>query len=756
MATTNLGRVAIVAQGEYNPTTQYEKLDIVRYVGASYLVLRAVKGVVPTDGADYSLLAGRGESAYEVAVDNGYVGTEQDWLAYIRADGSIQALQQFMTNDASTEVAVPAYGNIPSLQGYISTMFESGGLPATPFATKALMEASALVDGDYAQVTDDTTNNGLYVKTAGSWIKSTYDPVKQSKEYVDNLATVNYKVVSEPTDLDTVLKAGIYLTSTGAYATPELNYPPTGASTGFLEVVETYGTSAIYQKYRTATGRLFTRFFNAYSWSQWKEIGKEVTKDSLAPLLTDYAQVATSLSVRGSITEDDNLNDFKKMGVWHANITFANWRDLNYPARAAGILQVFSSTYTSQVYQLFITANNIYVRYMDSVNPWTAWKPFADGGVYKVHATIATQDLNDLKELGVYLKNSGTTGTPELNYPTKDIGVLKVYAGSAVTSLIIQEYVSRYGSVYIRYFNNVSWSDWVANNPSIASTGGSDSIAFRKAAKGLDFYNKSVNGDNSIQIGLTRSTNEDVQRDVWGITYCQEVDAAGSIVKPITSGGVWETAIAAADNISDHSGGGHGDEILQSAYFMVDGVYYPQDFVGEGAAKEIKFYQKSTLYIEAKTDILCYKEIVWTFDSKGLNLKQKLTFPRAIVLNTSWIAMLPVLRKTNQDNTGDRVTDIEIRSQDGIAIDVSEPTFARRNLDIGDGDSISLSSAESGIGAELIINTIKASDNPQAFVQNTDPYNKIYVQGAPIVGTYTTSIDEEWYIDADFKVTTKN
>lgn len=57
----------------------------------------------------------------------------------------------------------------------ITDLFENGGLPATPFATLALMEASALVDGDYAMVTDDTVNNGLYIKTAGAWVKSAYD-----------------------------------------------------------------------------------------------------------------------------------------------------------------------------------------------------------------------------------------------------------------------------------------------------------------------------------------------------------------------------------------------------------------------------------------------------------------------------------------------------------------------------------------------------------------------------------------------------
>lgn len=71
----------------------------------------------------------------------------------------------------------------------ITDLFQNGGLPATPFATKALMTASPLVDGDYAMVTNDTANNGLYVKTAGAWVKSEYDPLVQAKSYTDTAKT---------------------------------------------------------------------------------------------------------------------------------------------------------------------------------------------------------------------------------------------------------------------------------------------------------------------------------------------------------------------------------------------------------------------------------------------------------------------------------------------------------------------------------------------------------------------------------------
>ena len=97
----------------------------------------------------------------------------------------VKALGEAANGDENTIVTTRTGNTYPSAERAINIMFQNGGLPATPFATKALMTASALVDGDYAMVTDDTVDNGLYVKTAGAWVKSDYDPLAQAKDYVD-------------------------------------------------------------------------------------------------------------------------------------------------------------------------------------------------------------------------------------------------------------------------------------------------------------------------------------------------------------------------------------------------------------------------------------------------------------------------------------------------------------------------------------------------------------------------------------------
>lgn len=102
----------------------------------------------------------------------------------------VKALGEAANGDENTIVTTRTGNTYPSAERAINIMFQNGALPATPFATKALMTASALVDGDYAQVTDDTVNNGLYVKTAGAWVKSAYDPSVQAMSSIkDELTT---------------------------------------------------------------------------------------------------------------------------------------------------------------------------------------------------------------------------------------------------------------------------------------------------------------------------------------------------------------------------------------------------------------------------------------------------------------------------------------------------------------------------------------------------------------------------------------
>ena len=60
MPNTILGKVMLLPRGEYDPKVQYNRLDVVSYMGDGFIVKRNVVGVTPIDGDDYMLLCDNG------------------------------------------------------------------------------------------------------------------------------------------------------------------------------------------------------------------------------------------------------------------------------------------------------------------------------------------------------------------------------------------------------------------------------------------------------------------------------------------------------------------------------------------------------------------------------------------------------------------------------------------------------------------------------------------------------------------------
>lgn len=62
MPNTVLGKVSCTPKGDYNEGTAYVVLDIVAYGGGSYMALKDVQGVMPSnDGVNWMQLAAPGE-----------------------------------------------------------------------------------------------------------------------------------------------------------------------------------------------------------------------------------------------------------------------------------------------------------------------------------------------------------------------------------------------------------------------------------------------------------------------------------------------------------------------------------------------------------------------------------------------------------------------------------------------------------------------------------------------------------------------
>lgn len=195
-----------------------------------------------------------GDSAYEVAVKDGFVGTEAEWVDSINA--TIEEVT-VKTGAAGTQVKVVEGGTdrkktleltIPKgdkgIQGDkgntgdkgVSLIVETG---ATPFTTQALMTASTLPNDSYVLVTDDATadKNGYYQKRAGTWVYLKWNPAAQAKSYTDNEITTTLSKMAAATTL---------------YKEDAFTEPTSSSSYSRTKNIPTHGFSKIFTGIQTS------------------------------------------------------------------------------------------------------------------------------------------------------------------------------------------------------------------------------------------------------------------------------------------------------------------------------------------------------------------------------------------------------------------------------------------------------------------------------------------------------------------------
>lgn len=662
------------------------------------------------------------------------------------AHADAATLGEVVNGDNETTVESRLGEVYPSIANALYTVIQTGGFE--PFLTQTELLASVPTLPKKAAKAMDTKK--IWYWNGSSWVDTGLSELDQAKAAADANALFNPVKLAIP-NLNDVVTRGFYFITEPAAATLANNFPEVGL-TGELEVKKVSTSTLVTQFYKTASN-LYFRQQAAGVWGAWID------------LLALYK--ATVITDQGALSNTLNLDTLFAVGryVQQTNIDATTATALKYPEAIAGFLIVEKLATNAMVQQTYVTiSGDIYSRTYRS-GAWLAWGGASSKlanyalltGVVATKTVLTTSDnLDNLRTIGMYLKNveTNTADTLALNHPTKKLGTLFVYK-LASSSMVVQEFKAVDGTSFIRYYAG-SWTTAWQSSSAVFD----DYLEFTKSATALNFYEKGRGGRNYLRTTLNKIVNPAINLNNWGINRLNESDITLTDVRNITTNGVWEfAAIAAANSAAtgDHSGGSHGDEVLQQASFIIDGIIYAQDAVIATAtrAKEIIFIQKSTIYIEATTTVLCYRECKWIFKRGEHRLVQRITFPAAHLLNTAWLALCPVLRKANQDNTGEQITDKELRSSDGIIVDVSEPGFAQRNISVKTRDSITLSGTTSGASVELYINNIVAP-NPQAFVQNTAVYNKVYVSGFPINSTYTTAVNEVWEIDVTFKVNTRN
>ncbi|EOR08670.1 hypothetical protein F896_01196 [Acinetobacter genomosp. 15BJ] len=244
--------------------------------------------------------------------------------------------------------------------------------------------------------------------------------------------------------------------------------------------------------------------------------------------------------------------------------------------------------------------------------------------------------------------------------------------------------------------------------------------------------------------------------DVWRIQGVYEVDKPQSSfgftrTREIVTAGEMECAIL-EDGKGDFMGGWHGDEILTSFMFMVDGKPIDPSVSKSFVCKKFELIQVSDMFrMNTQIKVADHtKHLI--FENRKLRLKQYVKWVMSLIIKTAYLTMLPIKRKQN-DTSGEQITDKAIREPLYAIENIGEADF-ERTLTMG---SLPACQIWGPTGIDASVEFLKHPNNPTAcfYIANPTNYNKFYYSVAGnFIGTerHTTAIGEVWETDSIISV----
>ena len=238
---------------------------------------------------------------------------------------------------------------------------------------------------------------------------------------------------------------------------------------------------------------------------------------------------------------------------------------------------------------------------------------------------------------------------------------------------------------------------------------------------------------------MARTTVPEKNSDVVRLRrlYVAYVDGQIERQVAITNGGEIETAILTS-GAPHFVGGGHGDEVLTSVRYAVDGAEDIPD-PGTGCSL-VAIEQRSTLYRASTREPIAELCKIWTLTPGGLDLQQTVTWLDAVTVLYAYLTMLPIYRDQHGGmvTTGRRSPDFEVED---IAESGHEVTRTQS----------SEASTEGTAGVTSRVQILQGWNKPARafFFSNSPEYAKLYFD---FCGRYTTARGETWQVRARFDV----
>lgn len=171
MAKTRLAKVVLTIKGVWSPTVEYEKLDLVNYLGSSYIAKRDNIGVTPVEGDDWSLSAekgGRGDQGDKIYLHIAYANSE---------DGE---------TDFTTS---PAVDKVYTYLGSYSDYTQGGSTVPSKYVWSKLSEEAARAAAELLRVTAE--NKRVTAETARTSAESSRDSAESARNTAEETRVSN-------------------------------------------------------------------------------------------------------------------------------------------------------------------------------------------------------------------------------------------------------------------------------------------------------------------------------------------------------------------------------------------------------------------------------------------------------------------------------------------------------------------------------------------------------------------------------------
>lgn len=261
---------------------------------------------------------------------------------------------------------------------------------------------------------------------------------------------------------------------------------------------------------------------------------------------------------------------------------------------------------------------------------------------------------------------------------------------------------------------------------------------------------KKCSESNTSYLGFNfnRTTASDKNGDIWRLfglgKYTRKDTTFTSDEITFVTTGEMEAAIK-IEGASDFVGGSiHGYEKTKTLEIYIDGKLIDASIVGTYAGKNITINRTSEMYDYGTTDLFADHNCIYEFTNEGLVLSQYLDFKLSKTLNRSYLGMYPVARKIDTNYVSNKA--VFFPTLENVDVYEGHTNYAQRT----DVNSVLLTNKDEE-GYNFIAKFEVLEQKVPALkinISDAEQYNKIYP--AICEDTYNLTAGEKWNIKTKY------